>query len=243
MSRLRVVIPAYNEEAVLPRTLDHLRDVLDGCGAEARIVVVDNRSTDRTADVARERGVDVVFEPVNQIARARNAGAAGGDEPWLLFVDADTLPPRETVVRAVRALASGTVCGGGALVEGDTPFTGFAAWLVRLWTWISLTRRLPAGSFVFCLREGFAAAGGFDETVYAGEEIWFARRLKRWGKRRGLGFELIAHPRVRTSSRKAAMFGSGQLLLQFLVLMAVPGAARSRTLCWVWYRRPKSKPG
>ena len=52
----------------------------------------DNNSKDRTAEIARAAGARVVFEPVNQIARARNAGAAAATGIWLVFVDADSHP-------------------------------------------------------------------------------------------------------------------------------------------------------
>lgn len=241
MSRLSVILPAFNEEELLPRTLPHLRASLESAGLEADLIVTDNNSTDRTAAIAREFGAEVVFEPVNQIARARNAGAAQARGEFLIFVDADTLVEPDTLRQAVAALETGEVGGGGALVRGETPFTGFAAWLVVFWTWISKTRQLPAGSFVFCRRDAFEAVGGFDESVYAGEEVWFAIRLKRWSKERGLRFHLIEHPPVLTSSRKAAMFGSWQLFLQFLIVAFLPAATRSRRLCWVWYHRPVPK--
>lgn len=50
---------------------------------------------------------------------------------------------------------------------------------------------MTAGSFFFCLREGFRATGGFSEKVYAGEEIWFSRELKRWGIHRGFRFVIF----------------------------------------------------
>jgi glycosyltransferase involved in cell wall biosynthesis len=235
---LSIIIPAYNEEELLPRTLTRLREALQIAGLEATIVVTDNNSTDRTAEVARAAGADVVFEPVNQIARARNAGAAHASGDHLIFVDADTIVEPSTLRQAADALASGAICGGGAIVLGETPFTGFSAFLVTFWTWLSRTQQLAAGAFVFCTREAFEGAGGFDETVYAGEEVWFAMRLKQWGKARGQTFRLIEDPPVRTSSRKATMFGSWQLFLQFLIVL-VPAATRFRPLCWVWYNRPR----
>lgn len=239
MSRplLSIVIPAFNEEDLLPQTLTRLREALVEAGLEAEVVVTDNNSTDRTAEVARSLGAEVVFEPVNQIARARNAGAAHAQGTHLIFLDADTFVEAGTLRQAAAALAGGEVCGGGALVRGETPFTGFAAFLVSFWTWLSRTRQLAAGAFVFCTREAFEASGGFDESVYAGEEVWFAIRLKQWGKPRGQRFLLIEDPPVRTSSRKAAMFGSWQLFFQFLIVL-IPAATRFRRLCWVWYRRP-----
>lgn len=232
-----IVIPAFNEEKLLPRTLSHLQASLREASIEAKIVVTDNNSTDATAKVARSLGAEVVFEPVNQIARARNAGAARATGEFLIFVDADTLVEAETLRQAIDALETGEVCAGGALVRGETPFTGFAVFLVAFWTWLSRTRQLAAGAFVFCRRDAFEAVGGFDESVYAGEEVWFAMRLKEWGRARGLRFHLIEHPPVQTSARKSAMFGNWQLFLQFLIVL-IPAATRFRRLCWVWYRRP-----
>jgi len=238
MRPVSIIIPAFNEEALLPRTLESVKEALLATGIEAEVIVVDNNSTDRTGDVARDLGARVVFEPVNQIARARNAGGKAASGEFLVFVDADTTLPGETLRQALVALESGTCCVGGALIAGDREWKGFSAWLVKMWTQISRESQFAAGSFVFCLRDGFLEVGGFDESVYAGEEIWFAKRMKRWGKRRGLGFHLVEDPPVITSARKGEMFGSGQLFLQFLIVVLFPWATRSRRMCWVWYHRP-----
>jgi glycosyltransferase involved in cell wall biosynthesis len=72
-----IVIPAFNEEEFLPATLAAVRAAMAAqTGACGELIVVDNNSTDRTAAVARSLGAQVVFEPVNQISRARNCGAA-----------------------------------------------------------------------------------------------------------------------------------------------------------------------
>ncbi len=60
-TRMLVVIPAFNEEESLPRTIDELRAVVPGAG----VVVVDDGSRDGTARVARERGVPVIVHPMN----------------------------------------------------------------------------------------------------------------------------------------------------------------------------------
>jgi glycosyltransferase involved in cell wall biosynthesis len=64
-------------------------------GWEHEIIVCDNNSTDRTGELARAEGARVLFEPVNQISRARNAGAAVANGQWLVFVDADSFPSVE----------------------------------------------------------------------------------------------------------------------------------------------------
>jgi glycosyltransferase involved in cell wall biosynthesis len=96
--KISIVVPAFNEEKLLPAALDSIRAAraaFDSRGWTSELVVCDNNSTDRTAEVARAGGAAVVFEPFNQIARARNAGAVRASGDWLIFVDADSQPSRE----------------------------------------------------------------------------------------------------------------------------------------------------
>jgi glycosyltransferase involved in cell wall biosynthesis len=86
-----VIIPAFNEEEFLAETILAAREAMNAGDRKGELIVVDNNSTDSTAEVARKAGADrVVFEAHNQIARARNAGAAATTTPLLVFVDADT---------------------------------------------------------------------------------------------------------------------------------------------------------
>ena len=93
--RYSVVVPAYDEEALLPSTLESIRAALAAVPWPGEIVVGDDNSKDRTAEVARAAGARVVFEPHHQIARARNAGARGAAGEWLVFVDADKVAALE----------------------------------------------------------------------------------------------------------------------------------------------------
>src|SRR5881275_1481987 len=91
--RLTLVIPAHNEETLLPRLLDTV-DVARarysfGAGA-IEVIVADNASTDRTAEIAAARGCRVVSVAKRAIAASRNGGAACAQSPILAFVDADT---------------------------------------------------------------------------------------------------------------------------------------------------------
>ena len=90
--KISVIVPAFNEEKLIAETLRRIqaaRSAFASLGWESEIVVCDNNSTDRTAELARAEGATVVFEPVNQIARARNTGASAATGDWFLFVDAD----------------------------------------------------------------------------------------------------------------------------------------------------------
>jgi glycosyltransferase involved in cell wall biosynthesis len=237
-----IVLPAYNEEALLPLTLERLREGMAGVPLRGEVVVCDNNSSDRTAAVAAAAGARVVFEPVNQISRARNTGARSARGRFLVFVDADTRVPAPLLREALLALASGRACGGGASVEMDGAVTGVAGRLVWLWNAVSHGRRLAAGSFVFVLREAFEAAGGFSERVYASEEIWLSRDVKRWGRARGLPFVILRDHPVVTSGRKAHWYPTPVILAVAIGILACPLLVRSRRFCWIWYRRPATPP-
>lgn len=247
-SRFAIVIPAYNEEAYLPPTLKAARAAIaDAAPSRGEIIVVDNNSTDSTAAVAREHGADrVVFEPVNQISRARNTGARAAMERadcvHLVFVDADTILPSELLRQALAALEFGGVCAGGAITVADAPLPRHVERLLAIWNWCADRFGMAAGSFVFCRRDAFESVGGFDEKVYAGEEVWLSRRLKRWGRKRALTFRVLAEPPIVTSGRKGQWFSGREFAQQLALLLFCPWATRSRKLCRLWYRRPASSP-
>src|SRR5436190_23251811 len=114
--KISIVVPAFNEEKLLPaslRAINAAREALHARGWETELIVCDNNSTDRTAEVARAEGARVVFEPVNQIARARNCGAAAATGDWLVFIDADSHPSRELLADVADAIASGKYLAGG----------------------------------------------------------------------------------------------------------------------------------
>ncbi len=244
-SRFALIIPAYNEEAYLPATLAAAREAMAGVADfPGDLIVVDNNSTDRTAALAREHGADrVVFEPVNQISRARNTGARAAlenpDCAFLVFLDADTHLPPELLQQALAALQSGETCAGGAVTVSADPLPFYVDWLLATWNWWARTLGMAAGSFVYCRRDAFEAVGGFDEKVYAGEEVWLSHRLRRWGRRRGMAFRVLAEPPIVTSGRKGAWFSGWDFARQLALLFFCPWATRSRRLCGMWYRRPE----
>ena len=236
MTDLSFVVPAYNEAQHLPATLAALRKAGEASGRSWEIVVTDNASTDATAELARAHGARVVAEPFRQIARARNRGAAEASGRYLLFVDADTLISTTLAHAALEALDSGKVVGGGSVLQFDGKGL-LPRLLIAPWNLASRHLRLAAGSFVFCLKEAWVESGGFDERLYASEEIWFSLALKRWGKPRALSFEVLEGNPPQTSARKVKGWGTAGFLLQFLLLNLRPWLLRSRRACFLWYRR------
>jgi glycosyltransferase involved in cell wall biosynthesis len=236
--KISIVIPAFNEEKLLGDTLQASRAATDAFmrrdwGVE--LIVCDNNSTDATARISRAAGARVVFEPVNQIARARNTGAAHATGDWILFIDADCRPTPGLFADVAEAIGSGSWLAGGSTLEipGQHPT---AARLLRIWNVVSRTFRLAAGSFIFCDAEAFREVGGFNQELYAGEEIDLFRRLKRAARARGLTIDILHGNPLRTSDRKAYLYTRGELV-SFIARTIVSGGRtlRNRDECFGWY--------
>lgn len=236
--KLSVVVPAFNEERLLAGSLAAIRDALRAFGEAGwttELIVCDNNSTDRTAEIARNAGAMVVFEPVNQIARARNAGAACATGNWLMFVDADSYPDRDLMNEALEAMRDGRCLAGGATVAFETDDLLARCWIAA-WNFMSRRARLAAGSFVFCETAAFRELAGFSQALYAGEELNLFRRLKRVARERGRKIVILHRHPLRTSGRKAKLYTKREFFW-FLLKTALLGGRtlRSRASCYAWY--------
>lgn len=237
-----IVIPAYNEEEYLPHTLKLVKAAMNDQSLAGEIIVADNNSTDRTADIAREYGATVAFEPQNQISRARNAGARASRGKYLVFLDADTELTGELLTLALDNLETGVCVGGGVRVDTDTPAGTIARKGLEFWNWIAPKLHMAAGCFLYSRRDAFDGVGGFSERVYAGEDAWFARSIRKWGKKQGLDFRIITEPGIRTSLRKLDWYSWKQIAL-YSMLIFFPFAIFSKRLCAFWYNKPDPETG
>lgn len=198
--RYSFIIPAYNEEALIGRTIETLRDSAVSLEGSFEIIVANDDSTDRTAEIAREKGARVINVKKRQIAAVRNAGASIATGEILVFVDADTLVPEQTLASMDKALQNTAVVAGGAHMRFDVnpPFWGRVG--VAVFTFFYFTvARWAAGGFLFARRNAFDKAGGWDEKYFASEEIHLSKALKQIGK-----FKILRQP-VITSARKFRM--------------------------------------
>ena len=234
-----IIIPAYNEAAELPATLAAIRSTMAQQELHGECIVVDNNSTDATSAIAKREGADqVVFEPINQISRARNTGAKASRGRYLIFIDADTRINRELMSEALSLMQSNHYVGGGALVEFEEKAGLIGQACINLWKFISRWTRTAAGSFFFSRRDAFEEIGGFDLKLYASEEIRLSRKLCKWGRRRNQRFEIITRTPARTSARKLEWHSSAKMLFWIFLIPLMPLVVRSRVLCSFWYKRP-----
>jgi len=220
--QLSIIIPAYNEEKYIEPCLKSVSLALQGnalTDGPAEVIVVDNNSTDGTAKLAREAGARVVFEPVNQISRARNAGARAASGEWLLFIDADSALSPGSLADLLMHIEMGKYAGGGSLVGLDkAPFDARLG--MALWNLLSRSLKWAAGSFIFCRADLFRDVGGFSEELFAAEELDLSWKIKRWARSRQLGVVILKRHRHVSSGRKFYLYSKREIvgyLLRWLI--------------------------
>lgn len=233
--KLSVIVPAFNEEILLLETIGCIRAGVSALAWPVELIVCDNNSADRTAEIARGAGATVVFEPVNQIARARNAGAACASGDWLIFIDADTCPSAALFTEMALHIESGNCLAGGSTIALEG-----ADWAVRLavslWNRMSRMTRWAAGAFIFCEAAAFREIGGFNEEFYASEEIDFSRRMKKHARRRGRSMVILHRHPLQSSARKARLYSWREMSGIALKSVLTGGnSLKKKDNCFAWY--------
>lgn len=234
---ISIVIPAYNESDYLGDTLAAVRKAAASYAGPVEIIVVDNNSTDDTAKIAADGGAIVVFESKNQIARARNAGAAVATGDCIVFVDADTRLEGDILSKVAGNLAAGAI-GGGAWVEPD--MKGPSRLLLKyLVNFVLMLDNVTVGPFLYCEREAFLRTGGFDEEFYAAEEFVLAKQMQTEGRRLNKPWKIIRHDkahRVVTSGRRLGRWGGLEMAFRNAHLLWRSGKKlRQKDQCSYWY--------
>jgi len=169
---ISIIIPALNEESILPSTLESTRS-----SRPLEVILVDGGSVDGTQEVASRYGAKILFSAPGR-ARQMNRGAAAASGSLLLFLHADTrLPPHFD--RCVReALSCPTVVAGAFELGIDAP-TPSLRWIERMANWRSRRLHMPYGDqAIFVRAEVFRAIGGFSELPIM-EDFELMLRLRK----------------------------------------------------------------
>lgn len=233
--KLSFVIPAHDEEALISQTIDAIRASVDPLDRDYEIIVAADGCTDATASIAATHGAIVVAHERRQIAATRNLGARAATGDVLVFVDADTRVHRVVIEEMLGILAAGAIGGGGPVAfDGTLPI--YARVILPFMLALFRMLRLTGGAFLFCTRRGFDAAGGWDETLYAAEELVLAQRLKRHGR-----FRLTRHA-VTTSGRKLRTHSSREVLGILLRGALTPWVVKDRAKLDFFYGPRRKDP-
>ena len=201
--KFSIVIPACNEAARIGAGLDAIRAAAAPYPGQVEVIVVLNRCTDATAEIAQRHGAVLVREDGRNLSRIRNAGARVATGDILVTIDADSRMSPNMLAEIDRALGSGRHIGGGVPIRSERHSLGIFITGVLL---VCMLPGLSAGLF-WCRRADFLALGGFDEAWRVGEDVDFARRLRAAGRARGLRFGTLWRAHIVTSCRKFDTFG------------------------------------
>ena len=237
---LSVIIPAFNEADYLPSTLDsiqraseHLQSQSD---VDVEVVVVDNNSTDGTAAIAGAMGARVVHESVQGIGRARNCGTSAAQGDVLVFVDADVTVP-STLLEAVHEAMGDPDCIGGGVDVEYRPRRLVIRLYLRCWRQLARLTGMVQGATQYCRRSAFESVGGYDESVWMGEDVDFFWSLKKLAKEKRQSVRVVRDPRVLPSTRRFDKMPVWKVLL-FTNPLFITLFRRWKAVWTDWYKRP-----
>ena len=219
-SKFSLIIPSYNEQALLPRLLDTVdvaRSRYLGGGADAiEVIVADNDSSDQTAEIARARGCRVAKVTKRVIAAARNGGAALARGEILTFVDADSRIHPATFNAIEKAVDSGNIVAGATGVRLERWSLGLAVTYAIMVPMV-IVLRMDTG-VVFCRRADFERIGGYNESRLFAEDVQFLWDLRRLGRTRGQRLARITSAKAIASTRKWDRYGEWHYVTQIFRL-------------------------
>ena len=194
-----VVIPAHNEQKYIARCIHSVKSSANIYGGDVEIIVVCNRCTDKTAEIALKCGARVLYNDKRCIASVRNTGILAAKGDVVITIDSDNRMTKGTISEIASKLSTGKYIGGGAPIKFER--YSFPLRLnenmCRFGFWIT---GLYCGIF-WAERKTFEAVRGFSE-IKAMEDVATAKKLKLYGKILGKQYTTLQNNFLINSTRK-----------------------------------------
>lgn len=194
-----VVVPAHNEEKYVVRCIDSIKQAAEFFGKPVEIIIVCNRCTDRTQELAEAHGARVVLNEQRCIAAVRNAGIKAAQGRYIMTIDCDNRMTRGTIKEAYCLLRSGKFIGGGAPIRFERYSLPLRLNDCMCRVGFGLTG-LYCGIF-WASKEAFDAVGGFADKR-AMEDVQTAKNLKALGRKLGKRYGCLQKNYLINSTRK-----------------------------------------
>ncbi|MDR9853541.1 glycosyltransferase [Paenibacillus sp. VCA1] len=205
--KFSVIIPARNEEKYIGRCLDSLVAAAKAYPGQVEVIVMINRCTDRTADIAESYGAITLPIDNKNLSQIRNAGIHAARGEIIVTIDADSWVTDNMLTEIDRMLQTGKYIGGGVRSAFERNSLGIAmSALVLIVPLLFKYGPLTVGLF-WGYKKDFEAVGGFNEQMLMAEDIEFASRLNKWGKQNGKKYGTVTKALMTTSCRKFDQYG------------------------------------
>lgn len=198
-ANISVIIPAHNEEWYIRRCIASVKRADHYFPGTTEIIVVCNRCTDRTAEIAKAAGARVMYNEDRCIARVRNTGIAAAKGKVIVTIDADNLMTKGTLVEISQLLSTGKYIGGGAPMRFER--YSFPLWCNDILCRISFRITGLYSGIFWADKKTFDAIGGFVDRK-AMEDVATAKRLKEYGKQQGKKYTTLRKNYLVNSTRK-----------------------------------------
>ena len=176
------IIPAKNEEHLLPETLDSIINIIDS-RIEYEIIVVDNGSSDNTITIAQDKNARVITQHTGTIGSLRNTGASQAHGNSLVFLDADVSITQEWLAPFLDTIES--FKNNPYIITGSRCSTSESAgWISSSWFQqppvIRHTTHVGTGHMI-TTKILFNSISGFDESLKTAEDFDFCTRAIKSG--------------------------------------------------------------
>ncbi|WP_442602018.1 glycosyltransferase [Paenibacillus sp. KN14-4R] len=217
---LTVIIPAHNEEKYIQRCLDSIQKAAASYQGGIEVVVVLNRCTDRTRQIAELYNCIIITEDSKNLSKIRNVGVRAARGEMIVTIDADSWMAENMLVEVDTLLKTGKYIGGGVgAIQFERVSIGIiASAMVILLPLLLRYGNIAVGMF-WCYKKDFDAIQGFNEKMLMTEDADFAKRLKQWGKKNGKLFGIIRKATLFTSTRKFDTLGDWAIFKNPKIIM------------------------
>lgn len=234
-----VVIPARDEESNIGTCIEAIEASYhsysqSGGIRELEIIVVDNGSKDKTATLVEQLGYCVLFSNGTNLSVVRNEGIRATKFEWVLTIDADSILSPNAFREIESVLQMDSVVGGGVMIWPERYSAGIVLTGLLVAIYFSFFR-ISMGCFYF-KRSDFESIGGFDESRVSAEDIDFALRLKKLGRRTGRLFVNLFKVSITTSCRKFDYFGDWYFVFRPLLLWRLLRGRDTEAANKIWYK-------
>ena len=187
--KISIIIPCLNEEHFLPSLFSSIKNLTTN-NISYEVIMIDNGSTDRSVEIAREHNATFFIEPEANISALRNVGARHARGEIFAFLDADCLPLPEWLDEAAKYKEQNDVGAFGSIPL--CPSNG--TWVEKAWMGISPKGVHDVGFIctanMFIQKNVFEQVNGFDENLTTGEDYDICQRIIK------AGYKIISDKKV-----------------------------------------------